>query len=229
MRSQVYAEIDWEREQAGVAAIDDILRQVIRSPVRPQFSRFLAHFQRVQQFEVDQTGFSAMMLYFLYAVGVMSDAKRVVGIGLYAGISFCTLTAGARDANGDEVQGLGLDENPDHVAASRLNAHRSGLDNLIEFIAGPPRIALGAVKAPIDLFMLDVHHPVREKDDYLPLARQATPLMRPGSILLAHDACVPRWQGVIDELVGFLRGSGCYDGPWTLPVDSTGILVAVRR
>lgn len=227
--SQIYTEIDWDAERAALEGVDAIVCAALNRDASIPFDRFRAHFGRIQGYSVDQTGFSPLMLYFLYQVGALAGTRDVVGCGVYSGLAFTLLALGARDAGGDGVRALGLDDDAANVSLARSNAERIQLGDWVSFSTEPGDAFLARRQEPIGLLMLDLHHPVRGKEDYTPLARRAAALMPPGAVLLAHDACVPRFKPAIDDLTTFVQGSGLFDGPWILPVDDTGILMAVRR
>lgn len=229
MGENVYADIDWNAQKHAVQSVDGLLRATTGRNETVDMAMFEARFAQVQRFDVDQTGFSPLMLYFLYGIGALAPEGRLVAFGLYAGIAFSMLAAGACDGASGPIEAIGVDDREDFVNRSLRNARLLGLGQKLSFVVGEPVEYFARAGGPFGVVMLDVHDAVRGKEDYMPLARLAVPKMPPGGILLAHDACVPHWNNEIEEITKYVRTSGSFHGPWTLPVDPTGVLMAVRR
>jgi len=57
----------------------------------------------------------------------------------------------------------------------------------------------------------------------------AVPRLRTGALILAHDACVPKFAEQFAAYHNYVRESGFFLGPWVLPVDDCGLSVAAMR
>lgn len=224
----VYADIDWATQGAAIDTVDALLGATIGRERPRSLTAFERRFEQVQAFDVDQTGFTALMMYFLHRVGVLVEPRLVIGCGVHAGLAFSMLAAGA-DEGGRLVQAVGVDENDRCTVESTKNAAHLGIGARLRFETTPPCDFIAGVEMPIDVLMIDVLDAVHGKRDYTRLARLAEPKMAPGGILLAHDACVPHWQRDIKDLTAYLVDSRQFLGPWCLPIDNTGMLLAVHQ
>jgi predicted O-methyltransferase YrrM len=227
--TNIYRDISWKDQKSALDAVDDLLVSVTGRRSPPSRSSFEVRFDQLQRFDVDQTGFSPLMLYFLYQLGVQSHARRVLGCGVYAGIALSILAAGVSDGNPDMVSAIGVDEEPNYVYLSQRNSIHLNLQDRLTYKVGAPLEFIRAYDQPIDLLMIDVHHPEREKEDYGPIMSSAVSKLPRGAAVIAHDALIPRWQHNVRELERILAMAGDFNGPWTLPIDATGIVLAIRK
>ena len=227
--TNIYAEIDWAAQRTALDAVDRLLTSMVGRAPEPAQEAFEQRFAQIQRFNVDQTGFSPLMLYFLYQLGAQSQARRVLGLGVYAGIAISMLAAGAKDGGGNLVSAIGVDGDAEYVALSERNSAVMKMDNRLTYQCADPLEFMEAYNLDVDLLMIDVHHPVREKDDYGPIMRAATGKMPHGAVVIAHDALIKRWKHNVQDFEAVLAAAGDFNGPWTLPIDDTGIVLAIRQ
>lgn len=109
-----------------------------------------------------------------------TDAKNIVEIGTsngYAALWFCL----ALRTTGGKLTTFEID--PERVRLAMENFKRAGVDNLVTIIEGDAHKKVMNLKEPIDIVYLDA-----DKGGNLDYLKKLLPLVRPGGLILAHDA-----------------------------------------
>ena len=224
----IYASLDWDREAPHFAAVSRFLAAILGQPIPTSLARFRERFEQARSLDVPQTGFTPLMLHTLYAVAATRRSASPIGCGTYVGVAFSMIVAGSVDAQVTEVSGLGFDPDLESTAKATRNAGAMQLGDRVHYVASEPIEALQKYCGQLDLLFLDVDDPVRGKADYPILFELADRCAAPGAVVLAHDACVARCQDDLARLSERIKQTRRYRGPWVLPVDRAGILMAVR-
>jgi caffeoyl-CoA O-methyltransferase len=108
------------------------------------------------------------------------NAKNVVEIGTSTGISGMWFSI-ALEKTGGHLTTFELD----HSRAELARAHfkKAGVDKLVTIVEGDAHQNITKLKDPIDVLFIDA-----EKDGYIDYLHKLLPLVRPGGLILAHNA-----------------------------------------
>ncbi len=111
----------------------------------------------------------------------MSGAKRIVEIGTLAGYSG-TWMARALPADGKLYT---LEKSSKHAAVARASFERAGVSGKVELLEGDALDSLRKIasKAPFDMVFIDA-----DKDRYPAYQEWAVEHVRPGGLIVAHNA-----------------------------------------
>lgn len=135
-----------------------------------------------------------------------ANAKRVIEIGTSTGISGLWLCLALTKTDGKLTT---LEYSGERAGIARRNFERAGVADLVTVIQGDAHQTLRQVTGPVDLAFIDA-----DKDGYLDYLKQLLPLMRPGGLILAHNAdMVPDYLAAVRrdpglETVTFKEGDG---------------------
>jgi len=122
-------------------------------------------------------------------------ARNIVELGTSQGYSTIWLALAARETGG-HVTSFDIDEKKHRMATDNLA--EAGLSDRVTLLAQDAHKGLAELGFEFDFVFLDA-----EKDDYLPLAQIAIPKMKPGGLLIAHNAS-NHAEGLADYL-SFVR------------------------
>jgi predicted O-methyltransferase YrrM len=108
------------------------------------------------------------------------NAKTVVEIGTSTGISGMWFSM-ALEKTGGHLTTFELD----HARAELARAHfkKAGVDGLVTLVEGDAHQNVAKLKGPIDEVFIDA-----EKEGYIDYLHKVLPLVRPGGLILAHNA-----------------------------------------
>jgi caffeoyl-CoA O-methyltransferase len=108
------------------------------------------------------------------------NAKNVIEIGTSTGISGMWF-AMALERTGGHLTTFELD----HTRAELARAHfkKAGVDKLVTLVEGDAHQNVAKLKDPIDAVFIDA-----EKEGYIDYLHKVLPLVRPGGLILAHNA-----------------------------------------
>ncbi len=108
-------------------------------------------------------------------------AKHVVEIGTsngYSGIWICL----ALRTTGGKLTTYEIDKK--RAALARENFKRAGVDKIVTLVEGDAHQEITKLKDPIDVLFIDA-----DKPGYIDYLNKLLPLVRPGGLILAHNAC----------------------------------------
>lgn len=108
------------------------------------------------------------------------NAKNVVEIGTstgYSGLWLCL----ALHSTGGRLTTFEID--PGRAAIARKQFVTAGVDNIATVIEGNAHQKISSLQDPIDLVFLDA-----DKEGYVDYLEKLLPLVRPGGLILAHNA-----------------------------------------
>jgi len=111
----------------------------------------------------------------------VAGAKHVVEIGTsngYSGIWFCL----ALRTTGGKLTTFEIDE--PRAALARENFKRAGVEKMVTIVMGDAHKTVTKLKEPIDVLFIDA-----DKAGYGDYLKKLLPLVRPGGLILAHNAC----------------------------------------
>ncbi len=107
-------------------------------------------------------------------------AKNVVEIGTSTGCSTLWLALGVLPAQG-RVTTFEIDAG--RAEAARRHLREAGIDQQVTVVLGDAHQTIAQVEAPIDLVFIDA-----DKSGYTDYLHQLLPRLRPGGLILAHNA-----------------------------------------
>lgn len=181
-------------------------------------------------FEVPETSITPMMARTLFAVAAALRPRTVVGIGTYAGNALVWLAGPAlcRPALQPAGTVVGCDIDGPATALARANFARLDPGAGVELVEADGHDLLAASADPIDLLYLDADRPGDRKGIYRPLLEAALPRLRPGAVVLAHDACLPLFAEALQPYLALVRDPAHFRASLALAVDDCGVELSVR-
>ena len=133
-------------------------------------------------------------------------AQTIIEVGTSTGISGLWLCL-ALTRTGGQLTTFEID--PARAALARSHFQRAGVDRLVRIVEGDAHGNLAHWTSPVDLAFLDA-----DKNGYEDYLNQLLPRLRPGGVILAHNArMVPEYIAAITrnpamETVFYMRGGG---------------------
>ena len=184
-----------------------------------------------ESYEIPSTTITPIMRRLLFALGFAARPSHVVGVGTFVGYAISWVLRDRSDNEAAPFVNYALGADIDHEAneVARRNCAILGHGNRLTFQDCDGITIVGSYCFPIDLLYLDLDDPATGKAGYRKVAEAAMPRLTNGSVILAHDVCVPRFRSDIEAFHGFLLHTGRFVGPWVLPVDDCGLSVSVVR
>jgi predicted O-methyltransferase YrrM len=181
-------------------------------------------FRRLQErvtrrFLVEQSSITTLMARVLHGIAGCLRPRRVLCLGSYLGNALVWLAGPV--ARAAEV--LGLDTDPRAVARARRNFDRIGL-TAVRLECGDGHRALERIDAPLDLVLLDAED-ASGKRLYRSLLERLEPGVAAGGVVLAHDACHPRFQEDLTAYFHAVRDPGRFRASLSLAIDPFGLEV----
>jgi predicted O-methyltransferase YrrM len=220
-----------ERE---VAIVDDALEALVPAGLLPSShysrERMLAHRDAVRQrFEIPWTAISPRMERLIYAINAIVRPDTMVAVGIFCGNTFAC-NAGAAVGPGACYEAdrlVGLEIRPQEAARAQRNIATIDERGICEILAEDGRDWLAASSESIDLLYLDADGLEGQgKSIYLELLEEASHLLVPGSVVLAHNA-VNAADGLSDYLA-HVRDGRAFRASATMIVDDQGLEVTRR-
>jgi len=151
---------------------------------------------------------------FTEAVG----AKHVVEIGTsngYSGMWLCL----ALQATGGKLTTYEI--NARRAALARKNFERAGVANIVTLVEGDAHEEVPKLKGSIDVLFLDA-----DKEGYMDYLRKLLPLVKPGGLILAHNARGAR--GAMQDYLQAVTTNGDLETIF-LHMDSAGMGVTLKK
>lgn len=155
---------------------------------------------------------------FLWLMTETVQARRVLEVGTSNGYSSLWIARGLRSTGGKLIT-IEIDEG--RAKEARANFARAGMDDLITIIRDDALKALPKLEGEFDLIFLDAHKP-----DYIKYFQMIFPRLRPGGVLLAHNA-VAQAKGMQDFLDEIHRHPQLISN--VVQMGSDGFAVSVKK
>jgi len=133
---------------------------------------------------------------FLYLQARALGAKRIVEFGTSFAVSTIYLALAVRDNGGGLV--IGTEMVPSKVVKARNNIEEAGLTDFVEIREGNALDTLSKLDGPVDLLLSDGYPQYA-----LPVLKLVAPKMRPGAMVVNHNAAGMRGDHV--EYLAFVR------------------------
>lgn len=109
-----------------------------------------------------------------------SNARNVVEIGASTGLSGMWIALGLIKTGG-KLTTFELDR--ERAASARANYKKAGVGGIVTLVEGDAHQNVRKLKEPIDVVFIDA-----DKEGYVDYLRTLLPLVRPGGLILAHNA-----------------------------------------
>ena len=192
--------------------------------------RMLAHRAAVREaFDIPWTAISPRMERLLYAINAIARPRVMVAVGIFCGNTFIA-NAGAAIGPGACYRAerlVGLEIRPAEAERARRNVARLDPRGQAEIVAADGVAWLQGYSGRIDLLYLDADGSGgRGKSIYLDLLEASLHALRPGSLVLAHNA-VNAARSMADYLA-HVRDPANFSESVTLVVDDQGLEVSAR-
>ena len=232
-----------------IAVLDRALDALVAAKIIPHkkydHSKMLAHRQVVRErFDIPWTAITPRMQRLLYAINAIAQPKVMVAVGIFCGNTFIS-NAGAAIGPGacyraEHVVGLEIRTaeadrarrnviklaNPEHSQATE-NGFATDEGTLVEVLGADGLSWLRSYSGTIDLLYLDADGPRGVgKSIYLTLLQAAERILRPGSLVLAHNS-VNDARGLEDYLA-YVRDPANYFSSVNMFIDDQGLEVSRR-
>ena len=133
-------------------------------------------------------------------------AKHVVEIGTSTGLSGLWF-AMALEKTGGKLTTFEFD--PERAATAKKHFKEGGVERLVTVVEGDAHQTVTRLKEPIDIVFIDA-----DKEGYVDYLNKLLPLVRPGGLILAHNAnMVPDYVKAVTssadlETVFYMHGGG---------------------
>lgn len=218
-----------EPPAAEAAAVADALTLLVRQGLLPHerydATRFRAQREEVRRrFEIPWTAISPRLHRLLYAINDIAQPQVMVAVGVFCGFTFIANAGpGAGEGAGYVPRRLvGIEIEPGHAELARRNIARLDTSGRVEIVAADGLEWLAANTLPIDLLYLDATAPGPDgKALYERLLQAAMPRLRPGALVLAHNA-----ENLAGPLAGYLaavRDPARFAASVTVVLDDQGL------
>jgi predicted O-methyltransferase YrrM len=232
-----------------IAVIDQALDALVAAGILPHkeysHDKMLAHRLAVRErFEIPWTAISPRMQRLLYALNAIAQPQTMVAVGIFCGNTFVS-NAGAAIGpgacyNARHVVGLEIRTQEADRARKNVNTladpeHSQIIDGgfitdegtRVEVLGADGLLWLRDYTQTIDLLYLDADGPRGVwKSIYLTLLQAAEHVLRPGSLVLAHNS-VNDARGLADYLA-YVRDPTRFCQSINMVVDDQGLEVSMR-
>lgn len=109
-----------------------------------------------------------------------SNAKNVIEIGASTGLSGMWIALGLMKTGG-KLTTFELDK--ERAASARANYKKAGVGGIVTLVEGDAHENVRKLKEPVDVVFIDA-----DKEGYVDYLRTLLPLVKPGGLILAHNA-----------------------------------------
>ena len=180
-----------------------------------------------ETFRVPETTITPLMARVLYGISHAAGARRILGIGTYAGNALVWLALPALAAGAPQRRIVGVDVDDSATELARENFERLGLGP-VECVTMDGHDAAEALGDTWDLVLLDADDPEGRKTIYLSLLDAVYPHVRPDGLVLAHDICVPLFHDQMAEYQERVRDEERFAASLPLEIDDCGLEVSKK-
>ncbi|HEV2376042.1 MAG TPA: class I SAM-dependent methyltransferase [Streptosporangiaceae bacterium] len=183
-----------DEEHAVAVILDDLAADGVLATAAYDADGYLSHADRVAE-HLRHGGYLTYIFpeeaRLLYAVADIVRPRRTLFVGSYYGYWAAFAMPGIAAAGGTAVL---IDPNPEVLGLSRENLDRLGYGGRCQFVCEDAATYLRRQPEGCDLVVQDAEGPKTGADPdrlgkaiYYPLTVAATPLLRPGGLMVAHN------------------------------------------
>lgn len=192
--------------------------------------KLLAHRAAVaEHFEIPWTAITHRMQRLIWSINAISQPQVMIAVGVFCGNTFIS-NAGAAVGPGATYKAqrlVGLEIRTEEADRARRNVHSIDPEGRAEILGEDGIEWLRRFDGTIDLLYLDADGPEGVgKSIYLEMVQAAEHVLRPGSLVLAHNS-VNSAVALTDYLT-FMRDSANFRESVNMIVDDQGLEVSLR-
>ena len=179
-------------------------------------------------FIIPSTTITPIMRRFLFALGEFFNPKNIAGAGTYVGYGIIWLLGLPKDSR-RKLKNLtcwDVDAEANLIAEKNLFLHNGITKKIIteNAISG-----LLSQYAKLDLLYIDIDSPDHGKRNYIDVLKAAIPNLNQGSIIMAHDPCVKKFDNDFKLYHSFIESSGLFSNHWIFPIDYCGVSITIKK
>jgi predicted O-methyltransferase YrrM len=182
-----------------------------------------------ENFDIPWTAITPRMQRLLYAIIAIAQPRVMVAVGIFCGNTFIS-NAGAAVGPGAAYKAqrlVGLEIKPEEAGRARRNVASIDAAKLAEVLAEDGIPWLRNCESTIDLLYLDADGPGgRGKSIYLDLLEAGLRVLRPGSIVLAHNSV--NCASDLGDYLDYVRSPAHFRASMNMVVDDQGLEVSLR-
>ncbi|MBT3341751.1 MAG: hypothetical protein HN712_02160 [Gemmatimonadetes bacterium] len=217
-----------------IAVVDTGLQVLVDAGILPHadydHDKMLAHRAGVaENFEIPWTAITHRMQRLIWSINSISEPRIMVAIGIFCGNTFIS-NAGAAVGPGATYTAdrlVGLEIRPEEADRARRNVGSIDPAGHAEILGEDGIEWLQRFDGTIDLLYLDADGPKgKGKSIYLEMVQAAEHLLRPGSLVLAHNS-VNSVEALTDYLA-YMRDPAHFRESVNMIVDDQGLEVSLR-
>jgi len=218
------------REISVVAdALDRLVSLGVLQHSSYDLKKFLALRKSVRaNFEIPWTGITPRMQRLLYAINAIRQPKIMVAVGIFCANTFVS-NAGAAVGPGacyEAERLVGIEIKPEEAARARQNMDSIDPERETEIVAEDGVSWLQRFNEPIDILYLDADGAKGEgKSVYLDLLRATEGVMKPGSLVLAHNSI--NAAADLSTYLKYVRDSGRFRESVNVFTDTEGLEITL--
>lgn len=180
------------------------------------------------EFTVPATSITPIMRRFLFGIANCAQPEIIAGIGTYHGYAISWLL-GCQHPKSQFKSAYLFDPDTSAMEMCKTNIQTMGFnDEMIQYIPKQVQESIGCINKPIDILYIDLDNPINGKHEYTDVLQLILPLLRPGALILAHDALVTKFKKDFERYHTFLESSNQISCHRTLKIDEYGISIAMK-
>ena len=192
--------------------------------------KLLAYREAVaERFDIPWTAISHRMQRLIYAINAIHRPHVMVAVGIFCGNTFSS-NAGAAMGPGAVYEAerlVGLEIRTEEADRARRNVATIDAEGKVDILGEDGIPWLENFEGTVDLFYLDADGPKgKGKSIYLDLAEAAERVLKPGSLVLAHNSVNAAKQ--LADYLAHMRDSSNFKVSANMVVDNQGLEVSIR-
>ena len=192
--------------------------------------RLLAHRAAVaEHFEIPWTAITHRMQRLIWSINAISQPRVMVAVGVFCGNTFIS-NAGAAVGPGATYTAdrlVGLEIRPEEADRARRNVGTIDPEGRAEILGEDGIEWLRRFDGTIDLLYLDADGPAGVgKSIYLKMVQAAEPVLRPGSLVLAHNSV--NAAASLADYLAYMRDPANFRESVNMIIDDQGLEVSQR-
>jgi len=217
-----------------IEIIDAALAELVDAGILPHADydkeKLLAHRAGVEDnFEIPWTAITHRMQRLIYAINAIAQPDTMIAVGIFCGNTFIS-NAGAAVGPGACYRAsrlVGLEIRPEEAERAARNVSSIDPEGCAQILAQDGIPFLRDIDGTVDLLYLDADGTGgRGKSIYLEMVQAAEHLLRPGSLVLAHNS-VNSVEALTDYLA-YMRDPAHFRESVNMIVDDQGLEVSLR-
>ncbi len=181
-----------------------------------------------QQFYVPQTSITKIASRLLFAIGVISAPKVMVGAGIYTGHALSWLSGYSYLSKKETTNIYGLDISAEAIAHANNNFQKINMPNVNCMHADAVSWLRNYDMDPIDVLYIDIDTKEEGKSKYLELLEAAYPKLSTGALIIAHDVNEEKFLADIAPYITYTSDKSKFSHNINLNIDPYGLGIAKK-